>query len=125
MMSDVIAVMRTGHLYKVDMADSLLNEAKIPHYLREESVSGLRVAMPAAPSMGPGNFFVVLVPKEAAEEACAVLGELPFEVTTTPDFWDSQLHGGAGRMALWYRVFAACALGGIFYGFVRRVVALF
>ena len=124
-MSNVISVMRTGHLYKADMADALLKDARVPHYLREESVSGMRVAMPAAPSIGPGVWWAVLVPEERAEEARLVLSELPFQITTTPGVWDSQPAGAGGTFGIWYRVLAGLVLAYIFYSmfamFMRAV----
>jgi hypothetical protein len=79
---------RTGQLYKLDMADEALKQAEIPHYLREETSSVLRLAMSAAPSMEPGTWWSILVPEDSSEEAGQILAELPFEITTTPDVWD-------------------------------------
>src|SRR5947209_2611185 len=95
---EMIQVMRTGQLYKVDMADAALKEAQVPHFLREETASGMRVAMPAAPSMGPGIWWAILVPQERADEARNILSELPFEITTTPDVWDCQPPGRNRRL---------------------------
>ena len=117
-MSNMISVMRTGHLYKADMADELLKDARVPHHLREESASGMRVAMPAAPSMGPGVWWAVLVPEERAEEARLVLSELPFEITTTPGVWDSQPGGASGPFGVWYRVLAGLVLAYIFVNMI-------
>jgi len=85
--------MRTGQLYRLDMADAALIEANVPHFTREESVSGLREAMPAAPSMAPGTWWAILVPEESAAEAREILSALPFEITTNPDVWDCQPPG--------------------------------
>ena len=82
--------MRTGQLYQIDMADQALNTAQIPHFLREETSSGMRIAMPVSPSMGPGNWFVLLVPEEYADVARKVLSELPLEISLNPDVWDCQ-----------------------------------
>ena len=87
-MTELIQVMRTGQLYKLDMADAALREAQVPHFTREETSSGMRVAMPVAPSMGPGTWWAILVPEEHAEDARSILSELPFEITTTPEVWD-------------------------------------
>jgi len=82
--------MKSGQLYQADMADLALTAASIPHFLREETSSGLRLAMPLSPTMGPGNWWVILVPKEHANDALKVLNTLPFEITTNPDVWDCQ-----------------------------------
>ena len=109
-MSEMISVMRTGHLYKLDMADALLKEAEIPHFLRQELSSGLRLAMPVAPSMEPGTWWSILVPADHADEARTLLSELPFEITTNPGVWDSQPAGPNGRFGVLYRVFAVLML---------------
>ena len=114
--------MRTGHLYKLDMADAALNEADIPHFLREELVSGMRVAMPVAPSMEPGTWWAILVPEERAEDARSILSELPFEHTTTPGVWDSQPKGTSGRFGFWYRAFAVLLLAYILYSIVAAII---
>ena len=97
-MSELIQIMRTGQLYKLDMADAALKDAQVPHFTREETASGMRVAMPAAPSMGPGIWWAILVPEERAEEARSILSELPFEITTAPDVWDCLPEGRNRKM---------------------------
>ena len=109
-MTEMIPIMRTGHLYKLDMADALLKESGVPHYLREELSSGLRLAMPAAPSMEPGTWWSILVPEDHADEARTLLSGLPFEITTNPGVWDAQPAGAHGRFGVWYRVFAVLML---------------
>ena len=121
-MSELIQIMRTGHLYKLDMADAALKEAQVPHFTREETVTGMRVAMPAAPSMAPGVWWAILVPEECADDARKILSELPFEITTTPDVWDSQPAGPSGRFGVWYRVFAVLMLAYFLYAIVTAII---
>ena len=121
-MSELIQIMRTGRLYKLDMADAALKEAQVPHFTREETVSGMRGAMPAAPSMAPGVWWAILVPEECAEHARNLLSELPFEITTTPDVWDGQPAGASGRFGVWYRVFAVLMLGYFLYSIVMALI---
>jgi hypothetical protein len=121
-MSELIQIMRTGQLYKLDMADAALEEAQVPHFTREETTSGMRVAMPAAPSMAPGVWWAIVVPEECAEQARHILSELPFEITTRPDVWDSQPAGPSGRFGVWYRVFAVLMLASILYGIVMAFI---
>ena len=121
-MPEMISVMRTGHLYKVDMADALLKESDIPHFLREELSSGLRLAMPAAPSMEPGTWWAILVPEEHAQKARTLLSELPFEITTNPGVWDCQPAGASGRFGKWYRVFAVLTLAYFVYTIAMALI---
>jgi hypothetical protein len=121
-MSELIQIMRTGHLYKLDMADAALKEAQVPHFTREDTASGMRVAMPAAPSMGPGVWWAILVPEDCADDARKILSELPFDVTTNPDVWDSQPAGASGRFGVWYRVFAILMLGSILYAIIMAIL---
>jgi len=69
------------------MASEALKEKNIPFYRQSESSSGIRTAMPAQPTMGPGTWYSILVPEIAVEDAKAILAELPFEVGTNPDIW--------------------------------------
>ncbi len=86
--NDFSCVLKTGRLYEHDMAVNTFKEKGIPFYNEMEYSSGLRLAMPFQPSMGPGTFYSILVPKPFVETAKQTLEELPFEVTTTPDIWD-------------------------------------
>lgn len=82
-----VIVFKTGKLYELDMASEALKEKNIPFYRQSESSSGIRTAMPAQPTMGPGTWYSILVPEIAVEDAKAILAELPFEVGTNPDIW--------------------------------------
>jgi len=116
--------MRTGQLYKLDMAEAALKDARVPHFTREETVSGMRVAMPAAPSMGPGIWWAILVPEERAEDARNILSELPFEITTTPDVWDCLLE--ERKRKLWRRcliVFALAVFAPMLYKLAAAIFA--
>lgn len=83
-----VIVFKTGKLYELDLATEALKENNIPFYRQSESSSGLRFAMPAQPTMGPGTWYSILVPEIAVEDAKAILAELPFEISTNPDLWD-------------------------------------
>lgn len=113
-MADMITLFRTGQLYQIDMADQALNSAKIPHFLREEMSSGMRIAMPVSPSMGPGAWFVLLVPEEHAEAARVVLSELPFEIGMNPDVWDCQpTEAKRRRWRIYLTIYLLVIFGGI------------
>lgn len=83
-----VVVLRTGKIFEADLAASVLEEAGVPHFRREQSSGGLTFAMPAAPSVGPGNWWVILVPEEAAEEARSILEQLPLDADNEPGVWD-------------------------------------
>jgi hypothetical protein len=82
-----VVVFKTGKLYELDTASEALKGKNIPFYRQEEASSGLLMAMPAQPTMGPGIWYSILVPEIAVEDAKAILAELPFEVGTNPDIW--------------------------------------
>ena len=84
-----ITVIRTGKLFAFDMAMDLLTKESIPHFTHQENFGGLKVALPASPTSGPGVWFVIKVPSQDEERAKHVLSTLPFSITTTPDIWDS------------------------------------
>jgi hypothetical protein len=81
-------LLRTGKLYQLDAADLALKDAGLPHNLQEESVSGLRAAMPIDPSPAPGTWWTILVPADRFDEASEVISSLPYKFTTEPDVWD-------------------------------------
>ena len=54
-LTNFVTVFRTGQLVHLDWAANALKEAGIPLQQREETSGGLRVAMPVAPSTGPGQ----------------------------------------------------------------------
>ena len=89
-MSDLFEVLRTGQLYQADMADLALREKGIPHFLRQETLAGLRLAMPVLPTMCPGTWWTIQVPKECLAEATDAIAELPFTTSRFPDVWDCQ-----------------------------------
>ena len=82
-----ICVMKTGRLFEHDMAANALSEYSIPFYKQFENSTGLILAMPFQPAMGPGDYYSILVPVEFEKEARQVLNTLPMDVTTEPDFW--------------------------------------
>ena len=89
-MSDLVEVLRTGQLYQADMADLALREKGIPHFLRQETSAGLRLAMPVLPTMFPGTWWTIQVPEECVAEATDAIAELPFTTSRFPDVWDCQ-----------------------------------
>lgn len=83
-----VVVLRTGRLFEADLAASTLEEAGVPYYRQEQSSSGAVFEMPAAPTPGPGTWWVVRVPTAVAEEARFVLEQLPLGLDDSPGVWD-------------------------------------
>jgi hypothetical protein len=88
-----VCILKTGKLYEHDIAANALEENAIPFYKQMETSSGLRLAMPFQPAMGPGTYYNILVPRPIAGEAIKVLEQLPIDMTTEPDIW----HFGASE----------------------------
>jgi len=106
-MRDHEVILRTGRIFDFEMACNALHKAGIPFIKQEESLTGVKDGY-FQPSMGPGSFFNLLVPKQFKEDAMGVISELPIDMTTVPDFW----HYGADEKSkrLW-RIFAMVVLG--------------
>ena len=68
---NLVTMLRTGKLYVFD----------------------LQVAFPAAPSGGPGVWWVIRVREDFSCEAKRLLDSLPFPTSTNPDVWDYDASG--------------------------------
>jgi hypothetical protein len=88
-------ILRTGKLSAHDIAVDALREKGIPFFKRMETSSGLRLAMPFQPAMGPGTYYCLFVPQEWAQKSTALVNELPIDVTIAPAVW----HFGASDNA--------------------------
>ena len=69
------------------MVADALKRAQIPFFRREESLSGVTFAMPAAPSMGPGDLWAILVPETWANRAEHFIAQLPVSHDPNPGPW--------------------------------------
>lgn len=88
--TNFVTVLRTGHLVQFDWAANALEEAGIPFQRRQETSSGLSLAMPVVPATGPGQWWSLLVPETHVDQAREILAALPIEQTTRPDYWSFQ-----------------------------------
>ena|ERR1700730_17857005 len=84
---DSVVVYRSGQLYEVDMVANCLEEDDVPFFRRQESSSGLSFAMPAAPTMGPGIAWAIVVPRSAVSRARGIIRSLPVSQDLYPGPW--------------------------------------
>ena len=96
-------VFKTGKLHEFDMAANVLIDEGIPFFKETESSSGLRLAMPFQPAMGPGIWYSILVPDPLIEQARSLLSNLPFEISTDPEIWH---FGSSEKQKRWWKIFA-------------------
>ncbi|MEN9675980.1 MAG: hypothetical protein RIS76_1876 [Verrucomicrobiota bacterium] len=117
-----VAILRTGCLMHFDWACSALDEAGVPYQCGEETSGGLRVALPAMPTPGPGTWWSVRVPTPFAEQAEELIESLPFERTLAPDVWDFRPKP-LGRLA--WQVFIWSTLGLVTISYLTDFLGLF
>ena len=82
-----VCVLKTGKLFEHDIASNALKDREIPFYKQLETSSGLRLAMPFQPSMGPGTWYNILVHPKYVDEARKILNDLPIDSSNDPDIW--------------------------------------
>lgn len=83
-----ITLFRSGQIWEIDIARDALSLAKIPHFVREETLSGVISAFHPTPAPGVGVTWCLLVPDIIIEDAKLVLSELPIDLNKNPDYWD-------------------------------------
>ena len=83
-----IIIFRTGKLWEFDLARDALKQHGIPLFARSDSMSGVRTAVDAMPMQGPGVFWCLLVPEQAARRAKQILRGCHLEVEKQPLIWD-------------------------------------
>jgi hypothetical protein len=113
--NEFICLFKTGKLYELDMVGDALQKQRIPFFKQVETSSGLRFAMPFQPSMGPGTWYVILVPENAFGDAKKILEDLPIEVSTNPDIWH---FGTSDRVKSGWRFYVWIVLGLTFFSLV-------
>lgn len=89
-LTNFVTVFQTGQLMHFDWACNALEQSNIPFQRREETSGGIRLAMPASPAVGPGTWWIVLVPESFVLQAQEILKGLPFNQDPTPGIWDYQ-----------------------------------
>jgi hypothetical protein len=96
-MNQRVKVLDTDEFLAMEMADSLLAEAHIPHFIVEFTRSGASCEMPCAPAFGRGFSWYIVVGPEHQAEAEAVLSGLPFEQTRSLGRSDDLDHSTKSR----------------------------
>ena len=121
--TNFICVLKTGKLFEHDIASNALKEQQIPFHKQLETSSGLRLAMPFQPSMGPGTWYNILVHPKFADEAKAIINDLPIDSSNDPDVWH---FGPNKRIKKAWKIFIWCILViGFLYlilGLIRNIV---
>jgi hypothetical protein len=117
-----VAVLCSGQVWQIDMAVDALKRAEIPHMAEEETVSGLRLAMPLMPAAAPGVFWTIRVPASQVDNAKQVLSELPFEIKTNPDAWDFKPESEVKKG---WRIWIIVTLVGLALAAVVSILGLF
>lgn len=120
MSTDTVTVLRTGKLFVFDMAVDEFKRKGVPHFTQEETVAGLVMAVPAAPSGGPGTWWTIRVPAHCEAEARSILDTLPFPTSTEPDVWD--FAGSKGTEWALRRVLLVVVILAVVYFVIRWFV---
>jgi hypothetical protein len=86
--TEYVTVFRSGKLWEIDLGRDALKENNVPFFAQTQSLSGVQMALDAAPTMGPGVSWSLLVPPEAVERAREVLRSHRLETEKEPGAWD-------------------------------------
>ncbi len=97
-------VYRSGMPHEVEMVANVLDEAGIP-YFRQEEIGTTRLAMPFQPSMGPGTYWVVIVPATEYQKASELISQLPISHEEHPDVWGFKPAPEAKKFFRYYAIF--------------------
>ncbi len=79
-----VELFRTGQIWEIDMARDVFSRAKIPHFVRVETLSGVISAFQATPASGVGVTWCIMVHDSIIEDAKLILGEFPIELKKIP-----------------------------------------
>ncbi len=97
-------VYRSGMPHEVELVANTLDEAGIPYY-RQEEIGTTRLAMPFQPSMGPGVYWIVIVPATEREKAAELISNLPISHDEHPDVWGFKPAPEAKKFFRYYAIF--------------------
>ncbi len=114
-----VCILRTGKLFEHDIAANALKESGIPFYKQMETSSGLRLAMPFQPAMGPGTYYNILVPSKFADKARKLLEELPIDVVTEPDIWH---FGASEKTKRGWKLYIWLILAFTLFAFIANII---
>ena len=82
-----VCILKTGKLFEYDMEINALKDSKIPFYKQLETSSGLKLAMPFQPAMGPGTLYKIFVPQIFSDKSKEILDELRIDQGVEPEIW--------------------------------------
>jgi hypothetical protein len=123
-LTEFVEVFNTAQLWQMDMAQDTLKQANVPHFVRQESFSGVRTAFPVAPSPGPGNSFTLLVPKPALKRTKQLLAPLPISLHKHARYWDTITKAPSAKETRFYFRLLIGALIAIAIYIVLRIVGI-
>ena len=81
----MVELVRHESIVYVDLLRCALEHAGLHTYTREETLSGLKLALPVMPTALPGSQFALLVPGDEVARARDVITELPCDPQTFCD----------------------------------------
>ena len=82
-------VFRTNQPHEILLVQNHFRELGIRHFGQEQSVTGLREAMPQTPVPAPGLAWAMFVPSVAIEDAIAVVSDLGLESQPEEKLWSN------------------------------------
>ncbi len=85
--TEFVPAFYTAKVYEYDHVCQILKTVRIPHFGRQITVSGLSLAMPVMPAVGPGLYWGVFVPQAMHAQTRATLEAEGFTVTPPPAPW--------------------------------------
>lgn len=117
--AEEIVLLRTGKLLDADLLAAMLEDGGIPYYRRQELISGIEYAMPAAPFGGPGIWYTIRVPRSAESGAREILAGLPIEADDAPGPWD---FAGEGRRHRIFYLYAWAMIGFVVLSLLGQLI---
>jgi len=86
-MDSHVEIFKTNQPHEIMLIQNTLRELGIPHFGQEQSVTGLRGAMPQTPTPAPGVAWAILVPFVASEDAKQAINDLGIKQSTESEVW--------------------------------------
>ncbi|MCX7003798.1 MAG: hypothetical protein NTV22_11065 [bacterium] len=110
---EFVALFYSAKVYEHDHVCQILKAARIPHFGRQITISGLSLAMPVMPAAAPGMYWGVFVPQAMHDRARTVLEAQGLTITPPPAPWAFAPAPCARRMLKMLIVLILAALAGM------------